>query len=132
MVESILETLFHNAVKIFSAKVYHQVLPVKATIPAVVYSIVSRSNLKVLSGGTSLTRARVQVTCYAVDTRTVKRLARAVSRLEGARAEVSDDTTMKWIWQDDESDGYDAPKRMDNKGIRHVSVDLLVWFNEGI
>lgn len=127
MIEDLLAGALRTACDDADGRVYHLALPQGARLPAVVYRRVSGSSLKALSGGLALSRHRYQVDLFAVDSATLRKMARAVGSLEGRRYDNDQQSRMNWIWNEDDSEDYTPPQQMDEKGVRQASIDLTVW-----
>lgn len=112
-----------------AGRVYHAVVPQNALLPAAVYRLVGGTTLKTLdkSSQPSMRVDRYQIDLYAVDSATARRMARAACAFEGYATDSDANTHMRWVWQDDDSDDYEPPRQMDEKGVRIATVGLTIW-----
>ena len=67
-----------NITTIAGSRIYGQVLPQDATLPAVVFNNIASVPLDMLNGKPVMDRTRIQVDCYARNSHDAKLLAKAI------------------------------------------------------
>lgn len=106
-------------------RVYPQVIPQDAALPAVAYSRISARRVKSHSGPSRLARPRVQVTCSAKTYGAAKALAAAArGALDGFKGTAAG-LDVQGAWLDNDGDEYG-----DDGELRSVRMDFMIWHRE--
>jgi hypothetical protein len=112
-----------NMVKnLCGTRVYHQVVPGNGEYPCILYHIVAGRTVKDLSGYSGLNRWLVHVRCMGRDVDQLTALSDAIAALEGPGTR-----GLRWVWHDGEADGFEHPVEATEKGLKTVSLNLVVW-----
>lgn len=107
---------------IAAGRVFKGAAPQKSfQFPCLTYSLVSERRLKVLAGDAGLAAYRFQVVCLSPDETDCDQLATAIKTLIGPQAGV------QWVWHDETADDYEPPQELQDRGMKHTSIDLIVW-----
>jgi hypothetical protein len=121
--------------------VYPQQAPQGAGYPRVEMTRVDTARGHHMQGPDGLPAARVQVDCWAREYRQAKYLAQAVRRaqggdpdgprLDGYRGTMGDFRVAACLCVD-ERDSFEEPQSGGENGVRGVSLDFQVWYDEQI
>ena len=110
-----------------SGRIYHERMPQKATMPAIVFSRVSTSQNSLLDGVDTLTQARIQFDIYGDTSSSVRDLATKVRALfNGHRGDLGG-AAVQFATLDSELDSgfFDGDEER-----RRIMTDFIFWLHE--
>jgi hypothetical protein len=108
---------------IVGSRIYHDVAPENVVHPYVVFEQTGGRTLKTLAGTAALKSLTFTITAVGQNSADVDAVRQAVCNLEGP-----DPTgAFRWIFQEDEQDGYTNPAEGQERGNRRAAVDLTLW-----
>lgn len=107
-------------------RIYPQVIPQDAPMPAVAYQrISSPREYSHYPGASGLARARMQFTCEGDSYRQAKRVAEAIRAALSGYKGVAGDVTIGAAFLENENDSYSEGYQMPV-----VRVDYVIWYQE--
>lgn len=110
-----------------SGRIYHERMPQKATMPAIVFSRVSTSQNSLLDGVDTLTQVRIQFDIYGDTSSSVRDLATKVRTLyNGHRGDLGG-AAVQFATLDSELDSgfFDGDEER-----RRIITDFIFWLHE--
>jgi len=110
-----------------AGRVYPQVLPQGATLPAVVYTRIGGGGDYALAGEVSARRSTWQISVWASTYSAALSLAASVRSTLTAYTGTSAGTSIDHISIDDESDLYAAPNQIDVARRYGRRIDVTLW-----
>ncbi len=109
---------------IVSGRIHAIKLPKGAIFPAITYNVVSQVRTYSHSGDSSLTRPRIQYSCWAELIEDAKNLALALTDVLSGFKGTAGMADVQDSFVENEVDMWDAEAR-----IYHVPVDILIRYN---
>lgn len=113
-------------------RIYHQFIPQDAPLPCVRFELTEAKPHYTLEGQTSLTPGRFLFDCVADKSADGRALGDAVVAFKGAPQSTAsiNGASLRRIFVEAVRDNYDQPQQADERGVRHVEVDLTIWYTE--
>lgn len=108
-------------------RVYHQLLPQNAIMPALIYSRISDQRSMLCESPDGFVGARYSIDCYARDSSTAKGLSDAVRlSLNGLRGSLAGES-IDFIQLESQQDLSDVDG---DTATRRVLLDFVIWYLE--
>jgi hypothetical protein len=108
--------------------VYHEYIPPGVGVPAVIYSMISASPIKALSGQADLHTSTWALTLYAEDSDDLASLESLMLDLAGEAAQEDDSHKLLWAWVEYSGQGSEPSKVQQIKGVRWSNLTLTLWY----
>lgn len=126
-----------NIAALVGTRIYPNKLPQGSTFPQITFFKVSNPRVRNLSGPDGLSSPRIQIDCWGLTPDSAKDVADAVRTsnigghgLDGFRGTMGSVVVQSTNFED-ERDTYNPPIDDSDIGTHQVSLDLIVWWNEG-
>jgi hypothetical protein len=114
---------------LIGSRIYPNIVPQKAPMPAVTYQQISGPRLHDMQGAVGLAKARYQINCWAVSYAGAKELAETIRlTLNGYRSS----GVIKFIRQADEGDLPKTLPGLDQLTRYGKRLDFFIWFEEQV
>lgn len=125
-----------NVTAICGRRLYPIKAPQNAALPFVLYIRRETDYIVVQSGILTLTKAQIDVSCYAALYGTVKKLVDAIKKADGGFAGKSltgyqgkmGTHDVRGVFIAGESDDFIQPQHADDVGVYVVNLILTIWF----
>lgn len=113
-----------------SDRIYPSQAPESAGFPRVIYQEADRQTVMTHSGPVQTNRYTMDLSCYAADYATAKRLAKLIRRLLLGYKGTPSGVRVMGVFGESEADEIELPQHGDERGVFGVSLSLALWFRD--
>lgn len=97
--------------------------------PYLEYRVMHREYIKTLAGNSGTYNAVYDLCIYSLRSADVRAISKRLFQMTGQRSESGGDTTLLWMWAEDEWNEAEPTTEQDDNAVREAHVTITLWYN---